>query len=388
VDEREYRLLHVAAYMALFVVGSYAASFGPVLPFLAEDLDISLDTAGLMLTALFFGSIIASASIAVVLHGRDMRALTALGLVAMVVGVILIGVAPSFWVALLGGAVLGAGDGLVIAALHILMSITSRDAPSSISRLNLWFAVGAFFGPLWAGGVLQLTEERALMYGGIAVLAAIALVLTLMARAPSHEVIAPQHDEAPRVLPGNPTAWFMGGVLFLYVGAEFGLGSWVSEYAKETTDASVFGAAVLTSGYWGALALGRVASTWYFARGREASVLLLVSVGGAGLSSLALALTTGNIVVSAAAAFGAGLFLGPVWPSIIAIAARGSAANATAATVTMGNAGGLAIPWLQGKVLVSAGPAQGVAVTAALCGLMFAMVAGFRSGSRVRKGVR
>jgi predicted MFS family arabinose efflux permease len=79
VDEREYRLLHVAAYMALFVVGSYAASFGPVLPFLAEDLNVSLDTAGLMLTALFFGSIVASASIAVVLHGRDMRALTALG---------------------------------------------------------------------------------------------------------------------------------------------------------------------------------------------------------------------------------------------------------------------------------------------------------------------
>jgi fucose permease len=206
----------------------------------------------------------------------------------------------------------------------------------------------------------------------------VTLVLMLLSEAPSHNVIAPE-DEG-RVLPGNPVAWFMGGVLFLYVGAEFGLGAWVSEYAKQTTDASVFGAAALTSGYWGALALGRVASTWYFERQREPTALLLLSVGGAGISALVLSLTTGNIALSATAAFGAGLFLGPVWPTTVAIASRGagSVANATAATVTMGNAGGLAIPWLQGKVLVGAGPAQGVAVTAALCGLMFAAVTSFR----------
>jgi fucose permease len=48
----------------------------------------------------------------------------------------------------------------------------------------------------------------------------------------------------------------------------------------------------------------------------------------------------------------------------------------------MGNAGGIAIPWLQGKVLVGAGPTQGVAVTAALCGVMFVIVSLFRSGRR------
>jgi fucose permease len=170
----------------------------------------------------------------------------------------------------------------------------------------------------------------------------------------------------------------MGGLLFLSVGGEFGVGAWVSEYAKQTTDASVFGAALLTAGYWGALAVGRVGSTWYFARGREPSLLLLGSVGGAGIATLVLALSTGNIVVGAGAAFCAGLFLGPVWPTTVAIASAGGVANATAATVTMGNAGGLAVPWLQGKVLVQAGPSQGVAVTSLLCGLMFVAAGGFR----------
>ena len=225
MDERAYRLLHVAAYAALFVIGMYAASFGPVFPFLADDLDISVDTAGLLLTALFFGSILASAAIALALHGRGMRVLTALGLVAMVLGVAMIAVAPNLWMALAGGAVLGAGDGLVIAALHILMAITSKEPAAAISRLNLWFAVGAFAGPIWAGGILQTTEERAFVYGGIGVVAVLALALTLAAHAPSHDVVAPRDELS--MLPGNPTAWFMGGVLFLYVGAEFGLGSWV-----------------------------------------------------------------------------------------------------------------------------------------------------------------
>jgi fucose permease len=377
MDGGEYRLLHIAAYAALFVIGMYAASFGPVFPFLADDLDISVDTAGLLLTALFFGSILASSSIALALHGRDMRVLTTFGLVAMVVGVLTIGLAPNLWIALLGAAVLGMGDGLVIAALHILMAITSKEPAAAISRLNLWFAVGAFAGPMWAGGILQATEERALVYGGIGVVAAVALLLTLLARTPSHDVVAPRDEKL--VLPGNPTAWFMGAVLFLYVGAEFGLGSWVSEYAKETTDASVFGAALLTSGYWGALALGRVASTMYFSRQRDASMLLLTSVGGAGIAALVLALSTGSIAVSAAAAFGAGFFLGPVWPTTVAIASsRGEVADTTAATVTMGNAGGLALPWLQGKILVGAGPAEGVAVTAVLCAIMFLAVSVFR----------
>jgi fucose permease len=85
------------------------------------------------------------------------------------------------------------------------------------------------------------------------------------------------------------------------------------------------------------------------------------------------------VAVSAATVFAAGLFLGPLWPGTVAIASEGSMADATAATVTIGNAGGLAIPWLQGKVLVGAGPAEGVAVTAALCGLMFVIVLGFRA---------
>jgi fucose permease len=67
-----------------------------------------------------------------------------------------------------------------------------------------------------------------------------------------------------------------------------------------------------------------------------------------------------------------------MWPTTIAIASEAGLSHDTAAAVTMGNAGGLAIPWLQGKILVGSGPAEGVAVTAALCGLMFVAASAFR----------
>jgi DHA1 family inner membrane transport protein len=138
--------------------------------------------------------------------------------------------------------------------------------------------------------------------------------------------------------------------------------------------------ALMTAGYWAALAIGRVVSGVYFSGRREASRLLLVSVAVGGVASLTLALSSGNIAIASIAAFVAGLSFGPIWPATLAIATEGGAAgSATAATVTMGNAGGLAIPWIQGRVLVSAGPSQGVAVTAVLCALMFAIVAGFRA---------
>jgi len=378
--DEEYRLLHGASLLALFCVGMYAASFGPVLPFLASDVGVSLDTAGLILTALFLGSIAASATIAIALHQGDTRLLTMIGLACNIAGITLVGLAPTWPLALAGAVVLGVGDGLVVAALHILVGLTSRDVPSALNRLNLYFAFGAIAGPLWAGAVLAAGGQRAIVYGGIAALQAAALAMMAAAAGPPAAAPVPHDEEFP--LPHSATAWIMGTVLFLYVGAEFGLGSWVSSYTRETAHAGVFAAAALSAGYWAALALGRIVSGVYFARGRDATALLIASVAGGGVAAGVLALSSGNIAVAAAAAFGAGLCFGPIWPATMAIGAKGGRPSSTAAIVTVGNAGGLALPWLQGKVLVGAGAAQGVAVTAALCALMLAIVVAF--GSRRR----
>jgi FHS family L-fucose permease-like MFS transporter len=150
----------------------------------------------------------------------------------------------------------------------------------------------------------------------------------------------------------------MAAVLFLYVGAEIGLGSWVSSYAREAADAGIMAAALMTSGYWAALLLGRLVTGRLLAGGHDAAAVLWIAIAGAGLASVVLALFGGTLAIGAAAAFATGLFFGPIWPVAMGIGSRLSPGTAPAALVTIGNSGGIVFPWLQGLVLASAGPAR------------------------------
>ncbi len=373
----DYRLLHIAAYAAIFCLGVSAAAIGPILPFLADDVNVGLDTAGLLLTAFFIGSIGSSALVAFALHGRDTRILCAVGLSAQLLGTMALGFAPNWELVLVSGLVIGTGDGFVVAGTHILMPATSNDVPSALNRLNLWFAAGAVAGPIWTGAILATTGDREVVYAGICVLLVCALVLMITADVTVHRALpAPDEEFKP---PRSATAWVMGAVLFLYVGAEFGLGAWVSTFARDTANAGVFGAAMISAGYWAALAVGRLVTAWYFRGQRDPWWLLRMSCLGAGISAIVLTLSSGNIALVGLSALGAGFFFGPIWPTVTAIAAEGADSGTMATTVTLGNAGGVAIPWAQGKVLVGTGATQGLAVTAVLCGLMFGIVSIFRA---------
>jgi fucose permease len=58
----------------------------------------------------------------------------------------------------------------------------------------------------------------------------------------------------------------------------------------------------------------------------------------------------------------------------MAIGVHEGTTSTTAAMVTIGNSGALVFPVIQGAVLASAGPREGVAVTPALCALMLAFM--------------
>lgn len=364
------RLLHAGAFLSLFCVGLYITSFGPAMPFLAGDIGVSPGTAGLLLTLLFAGSIAASGAVAVRLHSIGARLLGLTGLALVIAGLAALAAAPGWETALPGGFVLGTGDGLIVASSHSIMATTSQDPPRAINRLNIFFALGAVLGPLWAGGALELLGERAVVFGGIALVPVVAAAIMLISPCASPPAVdSPVLARSPLTL----TAWIMATVLFLYVGAEVGLGSWISSYSREAAGAGVMTGAVVASGYWGAIALGRLLTGALLSRGHDAGVVLLAAVAGAGLASLALALSGGELAIAAAAASATGLCFGPVWPMAMGIGSAGGQSSAPAALVTAGNAGGVLFPWLQGMTLSSAGPDEGIAMTAALCAAMLAL---------------
>lgn len=355
------------AYLGLFCCGLWVTAFGPGLPFIARQGDVGLGTAGLVITALAAGSITASGVVAGRLGRVDARLLTAVGLALAACGMLGIGLAPAFSLTIAASVLLGVGDGLVVAATHSLVTATADHPARDINRLNVWFAVGAVIGPLWAGATLELTEELWVTYAGLA--AFVALASAYVWRRPS--VHAP-HDSHTAIHLGRAIA-LMGAVLFLYVGAEIGLGAWVASYTEKAAEASVMASAAVTSGYWGALALGRVA-TGRALRMHDAGALLAIAIAAAGTSALILAVFGEVLAVAFVAAIFTGLAFGPIWPLAISIGAGQSTPSTMAAMVTLGNSGALVFPVIQGAVLASAGPQEGVAVTPALCLAMLLLV--------------
>ena len=376
--------LEVAACLAILVGGVYGTSLGPALTVLADDFDVSLDTAGLLITVLFFGSILASGAMAVWLHRFDSGLLTGTGLLLVAFGTAGIALAPAWEAALASVALSGLGGGLMDAGSHTIVARVSPDVTRGINRLNVCFAVGAVAGPLWSGSVLAVDDgAREFVYLGIAVLAAGVSAFVLSTRSTT---AIPHSDEAPTAhaitVGMDSLAWVMGALLFLYVGAEFGLGSWVASYADEEFEAGTFVGGLITAGYWGALMAGRMISGALFARGVPATTVLKGSIGLGLIASAGIALANDAFAIAVGAAFLTGLAFGPVWPSAMAIAAQGRSRTAPSALVTIGNSGGFVFPWLQGRLLVSSGATTGIALSAVLCAAMLAIAV--RAPRRVR----
>ena len=364
--------LEFAACLGLFTTGVYSTSFGPSLSTLADDFGVSLDRAGLLVTLLFLGSIMASATMAARLHTRDPRILAVVGLVLVAAGCVGLGLANRWSVALGSVLVTGLGDGLLVAGVHTVVARASGDVARGINRLNLYFAIGAICGPLWAGGVFALNgDARVLVFPGIALL--VLVVAALLGTTPSPPARKFGDDAEPGGSPAGVIAWFMGAVLFLYVGAEFGLGSWVASYSEQEFEAGIFTGGLVTSGYWGALMVGRVISGRLFAAGWPPRTVLIGSVAAGVVSSAGVALANEVFAVAVACAFATGLFFGPIWPAAISIVSERSGGGAPAAMVTVGNAGGVFFPWAQGRLIVESGATTGIALTAVLCAVALAL---------------
>ncbi len=355
---------------AMFGAGVWVTAFGPAMPALAQKLGVSLGEVGSILAVFFVGSILASGAVAAWLHRKSQRVVGIVGLGLALAGLGGLALAQALAVALVASLLLGVGDGLVTASSHSIAA-TSRDPAHGITRLNLFFALGAIAGPLWSGAALEAAGDPSAVFAGVAAAAAASLAVMLAVRGAPGAELDPGHGRG--VIPRAPLVWAMSAVLFLYVGAEMGLGAWVSSYARRAAGAGVMAGAGVTAAYWGALALGRLLTGTLLRRGHGPRALLIGALMGAGSAALVLALSGGQMAVAGPAAFLTGLCFGPVWPVAVAVGAMAQPGQAPAFMVTAGNAGGIVFPWAQGAILSSAGPGEGVAMTAAICAVMVAL---------------
>src|SRR5437660_2238479 len=368
---------HFLLLSTLFLIyiscGIIAMLPGPALPVLAAHTGVSLDIAGWAFTANALGF-----ALGVTISGTLSTRMNSKYL--LMIGVSIIGIAAIIipWThifALLLGAqfVAGIGFGVVDVSINVITTLIFHDVLGEILNiLHSAFGLGALIGPLLLSLALKFLNEPIWAFAAGTVIALIAFVLLV----PQHILALVRQysqSEQPSIASqgkvlARAALWFMALQMFLYVAAETGFSSWVATATSQSANVSLVIAAPTAAMFWLSLTGGRLLGAQLLKHSllNENHLLYLSFIGG-GLSGLLVAMFIGQLWLDFAASLLMGLFLGPIFPGIMAIASRRFVhALDVVSSVMLPSAGaaGTIFPVLIGTFLTHIGITWGMALPA------------------------
>lgn len=352
------RLTLAASFLIFIAIGVLSAIIGPALPTLATRTGTDLATIGALVTTSYLGTMV-SQIISGPLNDRlGQRPVLLVGIVLAALGTAGMALSRALWIMIPASAVFGVGFGALDVTTNLL--IAQRFAANSVPVLNLlhtFFGVGSVIGPAVAGVALDVTDSAipAFWVGIAIVLLPLPLVLRL-----SRGPIAIADDGRPTTdfRLWHPLLWLLGAILLLYVGVEAGLGAWITAYVDRSTSLGEEAGALLTSGYWFALTVGRVLGALYGGRFTPQNVLR-ASLIGMFAGALLLAIGTGNVALTVIAVLVTGVFSGPPFPTVVAITTatfKRAPGRATSIVVAQASVGASTMPWIMGVLLDKVSP--------------------------------
>jgi fucose permease len=356
------------AYAAFVLVGTSAGASGVLL--LAQIGDYGVDRATIGVT--FFtgsaGFVLASLSGGALIGRFGIRIALVAGGVAYVLAGLYLAARPSF--AAFAGVqlVVGYATGTLESALNAYVAIMP-DATTLLNRLHGFFGVGALLGPVLASWVISFASWTAVWL--ILAVTCVPLVTGFLVAYPR---IRPAGQAAK---PGAATPVLASGgsllraalrergvllgaaMLAVYVGLELGVGNWGYSYLVQARGLPELLAGYAVSGYWLGLTLGRFLISPVATRFGATQVGLMYLCLAGVTAAATLAWLSPVAVLASAALMLLGFFLGPIFPTTIAIAPRLTESRQVPTAIGVMNAGsvvgGSAFPWLAGTIAQGAG---------------------------------
>ncbi|HKF28546.1 MAG TPA: MFS transporter [Candidatus Binataceae bacterium] len=355
---RERRLTRLA-FAAMLVLGVNVGWLGPFLAQISQTINASLDRTGLILSAIAAGYFIALPAAGEIGHRRGPHFLLTLTMGLDAIGLLLLAMAPTLASCLGAAAVIGFGQCGIDVAGNALVADLNRDRlAATLNYLHMMFGVGATLGPVIdAFALANHIGYGATFAGGAVVSAAIGAALWITPRV--EFVHAIKDKENLRALLVHPLIWAISAVLFLYVGAEVGIGAWLYSYLRRAAvPLAIATASAAVSVYWAGLIVGRLLGG---AIAHRISARRLAAIGGivSAMSLLAFLGTSSVPMLAYPVVALIGFGFGPIFPNMIAVGAeRFPARVATMTSIVAGGAalGGVALPWAMGVMLVTRGP--------------------------------
>jgi fucose permease len=312
------------------------------------------------------GFVLAGSSAGALIDRFGTRVALVIGGGAFVLAALYTATRPSFLAFVIVQVVVGYATGLLESVLNAYLT-TLPNATTLLNRLHAFFGVGALLGPplaTWIVGVAAWPVVWLVL--GLAYVPVVAgFLIYYPRRRPDISAAAAQAAAVParggllRTALRHPGVLFGAALLAVYVGLEIGVGNWGFSYLIQERGQGEVLAGYSVSGYWLGLTLGRFLISPVAARmGATAVGLMYACLAGV----TAAAVLIWFVPASGAAGAGfvlLGFFLGPIFPTTMAVVPRLTEARLVPTAIGVMNAGsvvgGSALPWLAGAIAQGTG---------------------------------
>jgi len=353
-------IFYFITYGICFIsLGLGMSSLGPLLPFLAANVGVTLAQISFLFTATSLGYLVGAAGGGRLYdrfkpHGLMMAALGLMVLMALMLPLI-----PVFVLLLVGMFFFGLGQGTLDVGgnINLLWVFQSRVGPY-MNALHFCFGVGAFLAPIIIHNVMNLSNGALTWpYWVLSVLFLPGFVGLWLLQSPENpEELEINGNDKPI---NYRLVFLMMALLFIYVGVETGFGGWIFTYALDVRIANEAQASYMNSIFWGALTLGRLLSI-LVARKLAPSKILIGNFVMAILFLGLILISPRNGTIVWVTSAGLGLSLSSVFPTILALGeSRMKITGKITGLFFLGSSlGGTLLPMLMGQVFEYIGSYQ------------------------------
>ena len=330
------------------------------LPAIKANLGLSTSQVSVVLLAAAIGSILSFPVTAAALHKLGSRGASLLSGCLLAVGLVTLGLAPSWTLACIAMCVYG----VIASTMDVAMNAQGVELERAtgvpvMSRLHAAFSLGTFAGAFFAFAITNFSTSVPLHFD---IAALIVLAAVLLPRAGLIADAKPIDGGSRSFALPRGAAWLIGAMAFLGMIVEGSMVDWSTLYLKERAGASQQVAPLGIASLQGAMLVTR----WFGDRARVRWGARRLLFGGSLLAGLSLvvALLAGGIV-PALVGFGVfGIGVATVSPCVYAAGAR-EGGVALAAVMTLGSLGFLVAPMVIGVVAQATNLSWGMGVVAA-----------------------
>jgi fucose permease len=354
------------AYAAFVLIGVAAGGNGVLLLAQMSGYGVDRATIGIAFFAGSAGFVLAGLHSGMLVRRFGFRVALGVGGGAFVLAGLYLATRPPFAAFMLVQLVLGYGTGMLESGLNAYLA-SLPDTRTLLNQLHAFFGVGALLGPVLAAWIVSFASWTVVYL--VLAAACVPLVVGFLVSYPGQRATGP----AARVpeTSAAPSGGLLGaalrerGVLLgtvllaVYVGLEIGVGNWGFSYLVQARGLSASLAGYSVSGYWLGLTAGRFLISPGAARvgASTAGMMYACMVGVIAVATLAWLAPTAALAVAALVLLG--FFLGPIFPTTMAIVPQLTEDRLGPTAIGVMNAGsvvgGSAFPWLAGVITQGAG---------------------------------